>query len=209
MLLIEGVRERASVGEDHVERGVRESAGVANVECVAGFDSVLASGGRNVDLVQVELDGRDIGDHQTGALFGERVVPIMGSYGIGVERALASLVETHHDDKGIIWPVAVAPFEVAVVVLSTTDEKVTETAETLYRQLSSERVDVLLDDRDERPGVKFRDVELIGIPYRITVGARGLADGTVEVTTRATGETQSVPVAEAVDHVRKLLTAVV
>ncbi|MFF0389260.1 His/Gly/Thr/Pro-type tRNA ligase C-terminal domain-containing protein [Kitasatospora sp. NPDC004615] len=92
-------------------------------------------------------------------------------------------------------------------MLGTSDEKVAEAAEGLYRQLRGERADVLLDDRDERPGVKFRDVELIGIPYRITVGARGLADGTVEVTTRATGETQSVPVAEAVEHVRKLLTA--
>ncbi|MEZ0095464.1 proline--tRNA ligase [Streptacidiphilus sp. EB129] len=138
---------------------------------------------------------------------GDRVVPIMGSYGIGVERALASIVETHHDEKGIVWPVAVAPFEVAVVVLGSSDERVTEAAETLYRQLRGERVDVLLDDRDERPGVKFRDVELVGIPYRITVGARGLAEGVVEVTTRATGETQLVPVAEAVEHVRKLLPA--
>ncbi|MFD4398471.1 His/Gly/Thr/Pro-type tRNA ligase C-terminal domain-containing protein [Kitasatospora sp. NPDC058478] len=94
-------------------------------------------------------------------------------------------------------------------MLGTSDEKVTEDSETLYRQLQSERVDVLLDDRDERPGVKFRDVELIGIPYRITVGARGPADGTVEVTTRATGKSQLVPVAEAVEHVRKLLTAAV
>ncbi|MFG2848936.1 proline--tRNA ligase [Kitasatospora sp. NPDC048296] len=140
---------------------------------------------------------------------GGRVVPIMGSYGIGVERALASIVETHHDEKGIVWPVSVAPFEVAVVVLGGSDEKVAETAESLYRRLRGERVDVLMDDRDERPGVKFRDVELIGIPYRITVGARGLAGGTVEVTTRATGETRAVPVAEAAEHVRKLLTAAV
>ncbi|MGW2370947.1 MULTISPECIES: proline--tRNA ligase [Kitasatospora] len=138
---------------------------------------------------------------------GERTVPIMGSYGIGVERALAAVVETHHDDKGIVWPLAVAPFEVAVVVLGTKDEQVRAAAETLYGQLRRERIDVLLDDRDERPGVKFRDVELIGIPYRITVGARGLADGLVEVTARATGETESVPLAEAADHVRKLLTA--
>ncbi|MER7674459.1 proline--tRNA ligase [Kitasatospora sp. NPDC096128] len=140
---------------------------------------------------------------------GKQAVPIMGSYGIGVERALASIVETHHDDKGIVWPVAVAPFEVAVVVLGTKDQQVNEAAETLYRQLQGERVDVLLDDRDERPGVKFRDVELIGVPYRVTVGARGLAEGTVEVTTRATGETQSVAVSEVVEHLRKLLTAAV
>nr|WP_093783285.1 His/Gly/Thr/Pro-type tRNA ligase C-terminal domain-containing protein [Actinacidiphila guanduensis] len=139
---------------------------------------------------------------------GERVVPILGSYGIGVEWALASNVETHHYDKGIIWPVAVAPFVVSVVVLGTSDEAVSEAGVTMYRQLRSERVDVLLDDRDERPGVKLCDVELIGIPYRITVGARGLAGGTVEVTTQATRETQSVPVAEALEHVHKLLTAV-
>ncbi|PYC77340.1 proline--tRNA ligase [Streptomyces tateyamensis] len=138
---------------------------------------------------------------------GDRVVPTMGSYGIGVERAMASIVETHHDEKGIVWPVSVAPFEVAVVALGVTDATVAEAAEDLYRQLRAERVDVLLDDRNERPGVKFSDVELVGIPYRITVGARGLAEGTVEVTTRATGETQLVPVAQAVEHVRKLLTA--
>ncbi|WP_406112842.1 proline--tRNA ligase [Kitasatospora purpeofusca] len=138
---------------------------------------------------------------------GDRVVPTMGSYGIGVERAMASIVETHHDEKGIVWPVSVAPFEVAVVVLGVTDATVAEAAEDLYRQLQADRVDVLLDDRNERPGVKFSDVELIGIPYRLTVGARGLAEGTVEVTTRATGETQLVPVDQATEHVRKLLTA--
>ncbi|MCD0482503.1 proline--tRNA ligase [Streptacidiphilus sp. ASG 303] len=138
---------------------------------------------------------------------GERVVPVMGSYGIGVERALAAVVETHHDDKGIVWPAAVAPFEVAVVVLGGKDEQVAAAAEDLYARLRAERVDVVLDDRDERPGVKFRDVELVGIPYRLTVGARGLAEGVVEVTVRATGEASKVPVAEAVEHVRKLLTA--
>ncbi|MFF4650536.1 proline--tRNA ligase [Streptomyces sp. NPDC001380] len=140
---------------------------------------------------------------------GERVVPVMGSYGIGVERALAAVVETHHDDKGIVWPAAVAPFEVAVVVLGGKDEQVAAAAEDLYARLRAERVDVVLDDRDERPGVKFRDVELVGIPYRLTVGARGLAEGVVEVTVRATGETSKVPVAEAVEHVRKLLTVAV
>lgn len=138
---------------------------------------------------------------------GDRVAPVMGSYGIGVERALAAVVETHHDEHGIVWPVAIAPFEVAVVVVGKGDVQVTEAAETLYRQLRRDRVDVVLDDRDERPGVKFRDVELVGIPYRVTVGARGLADGTVEVTTRSTGETRSVPLAEVTDHVRALVTA--
>lgn len=136
---------------------------------------------------------------------GRRVVPVMGSYGIGVERALASVVEAHHDDKGIIWPAAIAPFEATLTVLGT-DTPVTSAAESLYRDLRAARIDTLLDDRDERPGVKFRDAELIGIPYRITIGTRGLTTGTVEITTRATGATESVPVTQAADHVRKLLT---
>lgn len=132
---------------------------------------------------------------------------ITGSYGIGVERALASVVEARHDEKGSVRPVAVAPFEVAVVVLNTSDEQAAEAAEAgerFYQQLRSERVGVLPDDRDGWPGVRFRDVELIGIPYRITVGARSLADGTVEVTvtTRSTGGTQSVMVRMAVSASR-------
>lgn len=137
---------------------------------------------------------------------GERVTPIMGSYGIGVERALAAIVETHHDGKGIVWPVAVAPFEVAIAMLGTADEVVAE-ARTLYDALRGQRVDVLLDDRDERPGVKFSDIELIGVPYRITVSARGLADGTVEFTDRATGHTEKIPLARAVAHTTHTLRA--
>jgi prolyl-tRNA synthetase len=131
----------------------------------------------------------------------------MGSYGIGVERAMAAIVETHHDDAGIVWPLQVAPFEVAVVLLNGDDERSRSTAEDLYGRLIADRVDVVLDDRDERPGAKFKDVELIGIPYRITVGTRGLAGGTVEITTRADRETVTVPVGEAAEHVRKLVTA--
>jgi prolyl-tRNA synthetase len=136
---------------------------------------------------------------------GTRVRPIMGSYGIGVERAMAAVVETHHDDLGIVWPVQVAPFEVAVVLLNGDDSQTRKTAETIYDQLGESRIDVILDDRDERPGVKFRDVELIGIPYRITVGSRGLANGTVEVTVRATGETTALAVDEVLAHVRRLV----
>jgi prolyl-tRNA synthetase len=138
---------------------------------------------------------------------GERVTPIMGSYGIGVERAMAAIIETRNDDKGIIWPVQVAPFEVAVVLLNIDDDATRETAEDLYARLTADRIDVILDDRDQRPGAKFKDVELIGIPYRVTVGARGLANGTVEITTRETGETVVVPVGEAAEHVRKLVTS--
>ncbi|MEV6211178.1 proline--tRNA ligase [Kitasatospora sp. NPDC051914] len=138
---------------------------------------------------------------------GGRIKPIMGSYGIGVERAIAAVVEAHHDDKGIVWPVSVAPFEVVVVPIGKADEETTKVVESLYADLRAAGVDTVLDDRDERPGVKFADSELIGIPYRITVGPRGLKEGLVEVVERATGETVRVPVADAVGHVAALVTA--
>jgi prolyl-tRNA synthetase family II len=137
---------------------------------------------------------------------GARVAPIMGCYGIGVERLLAAVVETHHDDAGIVWPVAVAPFEVAIAVLGT-DADVLEAATGIHDALAARRVDVVLDDRAERPGVKFRDIELVGIPYRVTVSTRGLAAGAVELTDRATRQTEHVPVGEVADRVTALLSA--
>ena len=134
---------------------------------------------------------------------GQRAKIIMGSYGIGVERAMAAIVECHHDDKGIVWPIAVAPFQVALVVAQSDDAQAARVGEDLYAQLRAAGVEVIIDDRPERPGVKFRDVELTGIPYRLTVGKRGLAEGAVEFTTRETGETVSVPLADAVDQVTK------
>ncbi|MYW02850.1 proline--tRNA ligase [Streptomyces sp. SID3343] len=136
---------------------------------------------------------------------GERITPIMGSYGIGVERAMAAVVETHHDKNGIVWPVAVAPFEVAVALLDVDDEKSRTTAEGIYAELQRQRVDTILDDRAERPGVKFKDIELVGIPFRVTVGARSLAEGNVEIVSRATGDKVLIPVSEAVDYVRGLV----
>jgi prolyl-tRNA synthetase len=123
---------------------------------------------------------------------GERVHPIMGSYGIGVERAMASIVECHHDDRGIVWPLAVAPFSVVIVVAQSNDPDVAAAGEALYAELGAAGVEVIIDDRAERAGVKFSDAELTGIPYRVTVGKRGLAEGTVELTARLTGETQKV-----------------
>jgi prolyl-tRNA synthetase len=136
---------------------------------------------------------------------GNRIPVIMGSYGIGVERAMAAIVESHHDAKGIVWPAGVAPFEVAVVVAQVDDPLVAETGERIYRQLLAERVDVVIDDRAERAGVKFRDVELVGIPLRVTVGKRSLAEGAVEVTDRASGETVRMPVERVADYVRSVL----
>jgi prolyl-tRNA synthetase family II len=136
---------------------------------------------------------------------GSAIVPIMGSYGIGVERAMAVIAEVHHDDAGLVWPVQVAPAEVTVITLSAKDNAVVTTAESIYAELRAAGVDVLIDDRDERPGVKFKDAELTGIPVRVSVGSRDLADGVVEVVSRASRDKERVPLDQAVKHVQGLL----
>jgi prolyl-tRNA synthetase len=138
---------------------------------------------------------------------GKAQTVIMGSYGIGIERAIATIVETHHDDKGIIWPVSVAPFEVVITIVQVKDEASVVAAESIYADLKSAGIDVLIDDRPARPGVKFADAELIGIPYRLTVGPKALADGSVELTPRATGATELVAVDEAAARVAAMVTA--
>lgn len=127
----------------------------------------------------------------------------MGSYGIGLERCMAAVVEQHHDDNGIIWPVEIAPFRLAIVPISLKDEAQSELADKLYQFCMDNKYDVLLDDRNERPGVKFKDAELIGIPYRITLG-RGVKNGMVEFVERATGEKKEVSVDEIYDLIRKI-----
>ena len=125
---------------------------------------------------------------------------VMGSYGIGVERAMATVVETFHDDNGIIWPTSIAPFEVVITIVAMKDDASVAGAEALYDDLAARGVDVLLDDRDARAGVKFADAELIGIPHRVTFGPKAFADGEVEYTPRATGETERVPVGGIADR---------
>lgn len=121
----------------------------------------------------------------------------MGSYGIGPARAMAALAEQNADENGINWPKDLAPYQAAIIIISTKDEAQNEAAEKLYEQLEKAGVEVLLDDRDTRPGVKFKDMDLIGIPYRITVG-RGIKDGMVELKPR-TGEKIDVPVDKAAE----------
>ena len=128
----------------------------------------------------------------------------MGCYGFGLERCMAAIVEQHNDASGIIWPASVAPFEVAVVVVSSKDEEQMRIGNELYEALKQEGVDVLLDDRKERPGVKFKDMELIGIPYRITVG-RGIKDGNVEFRARTASESSDIALSEVVELVKKEL----
>jgi prolyl-tRNA synthetase len=125
---------------------------------------------------------------------------IMGSYGIGIGRTMAAIVERRHDENGIVWPVSVAPFEVVVSVLNPKDVETAEAGTRIYEALRGEGIDAILDERDERPGVKFKDAELVGIPYRITVGPKGLADGKVELVTRRTGQKRDVDVHKAAEY---------
>ncbi len=126
---------------------------------------------------------------------------IMGSYGIGIERGMAAVVEANHDENGIIWPVSVAPYEAVITVIRADDEETMRAADALYSKLRDAGVEVLVDDRVERPGVKFADSELIGIPYRVTVGPRGVAEGVYEVTIRDGLEKSEVDVGDVSDLV--------
>ncbi|NOS99878.1 MAG: proline--tRNA ligase [Phycisphaerales bacterium] len=130
---------------------------------------------------------------------------IMGCYGMGLNRIMAAAIEAFHDENGIIWPVTIAPFSVHICALDVRDEAVMGCAARLHDELEAAGVDVLLDDRDERPGVKFKDADLIGNPIRVTVGKRALADGVVEIGLRRDGEVQKIPADRAAARVRELV----
>ncbi|HEY3570068.1 MAG TPA: proline--tRNA ligase [Thermoanaerobaculia bacterium] len=138
---------------------------------------------------------------------GEDKPMIMGCYGVGIGRTVAAAIEQNHDKDGIIWPRPLAPFEVLLIAVNPEDEAVKKTAEEIYTQLQEKGIEVLFDDRDERPGVKFKDADLIGIPVRVTVGAKSLADGKVEVSLRRDREKRMVAPGEAVGRVGELLGA--
>jgi len=131
----------------------------------------------------------------------------MGCYGIGVSRLLAAAIEQNHDTNGIIWPYAIAPFEVMLLPINYLDERIRAAADRLYEELRARKVDVLLDDRDERPGVKFKDADLIGIPLRITLGAKGLDKGCIEMRRRRDGVTEEIPIDQAADKIRETIAA--
>jgi len=132
---------------------------------------------------------------------GKPVPIVMGSYGIGVERILTAAIEQHHDSDGIIWPKTLAPFDVVVTITNTKDAALTAAAEKLYKDLQRAGLDTLLDDRDERAGVKFKDADLIGIPYRITLGKK-VVDGVVELFERQTKTSEDVKLSEVVSRVQ-------
>lgn len=129
----------------------------------------------------------------------------MGCYGIGVSRTLAAIVEQHHDDSGIAWPVSVAPFEVEVLALDINDDMVWPAAMGVCDQLVDAGIQTLLDDRKERPGVKFNDADLLGLPYQIIFGKRAVANGVCELKDRATGERTELPIADVAAHVASLV----
>ena len=133
---------------------------------------------------------------------GSEIVPHMGSYGIGVSRLMAAIIEARHDDKGIIWPEAVAPYRVGLINMRADDEACAKAADDLYAQLQAAGVEVLYDDRDERGGAKFATMDLIGLPWQIVVGPKGLANGIVEVKRRATDERAELTPADAVARVK-------
>lgn len=131
----------------------------------------------------------------------------MGCYGIGVTRTMAAAIEQNHDAEGIRWPMAIAPYHAVVVPLQVKSAKVMETAETIYRALLGAGVEVVMDDREERPGVKFKDADLIGFPLRVVVGEKGLADGKVELKRRGAAGVELLGPTEAIARVRELVTA--
>ncbi|EAT14850.1 proline--tRNA ligase [Desulfuromonas acetoxidans] len=140
---------------------------------------------------------------------GKEAPLVMGCYGIGIGRTVAAAIEQNHDDQGVIFPMPIAPFQVIITLLNPKDEQVMQAGSELYQQLMDAGVEVLLDDRDERPGSKFKDAELIGIPIRVTVGNRALKEGAFEVQKRLEGERMMMPVAETlswlVDEVKRQL----
>ncbi|MDP1989931.1 MAG: proline--tRNA ligase [Syntrophales bacterium] len=127
---------------------------------------------------------------------GREQTMVMGCYGIGIGRTVAAAIEQNHDAEGIIWPLPIAPYQVIITPVNVNESTLSKTAEDIYQTLVKMGVDVILDDRDERAGVKFKDADLIGIPYRITVGPKKLAEGKVEIKSRRSGAVETLPVAE-------------
>jgi prolyl-tRNA synthetase len=136
---------------------------------------------------------------------GESRFFVMGCYGIGVSRTVAAAIEQNHDANGIIFPAPIAPFQVTILLLDLKSDEVRSAAAELYDELQRADLEVLLDDRDERPGVKFKDADLIGIPWRIMVGKRFAKDGMVEIKRRLDGHMVEVPLDQAATEVRRMV----
>jgi prolyl-tRNA synthetase len=130
---------------------------------------------------------------------GKPIYPEGGCYGIGVSRVVGALIEANHDEAGIIWPESVAPFDIAIANLQAGDAATDAACENLYGKMTAAGLDVLYDDRDDRPGAKFATMDLIGVPVQIIVGPKALAEGKVEVKHRRTGERELLSLEEVVN----------
>lgn len=170
----------------------------------------VLEGARGIEVGQVFKLGTKYSQAMGATFLQENGVEtpfIMGCYGIGVGRTVAAVIEKNHDEDGIIWPVSIAPYHVIIVPVSMKDPAQAEAAEKLYQELLALGVEVVLDDRDERPGVKFKDADLIGFPIRVTIGPKSLEKGEMEIRNRRTKEVQSVPVEKVASAIRKILEA--
>ncbi len=187
-------------------------------EAVAGDDCPRCTGKleiwRGIEVGHVFKLGTKYSESMNATVLddeGKERTLVMGCYGIGIGRTAAAAIEQNHDDNGIIWPMPLAPFQVIVTMLNPKDEEVFAAGEKLYQELLDEGIEVLLDDRDERPGSKFKDADLLGIPLRVNVGARGLKEQSFELQDRRSGERVMLPiegaVATVVEQVRTALGA--
>lgn len=165
-------------------------------------------GARGIEVGQVFKLGTKY-SRAMGATFldesGAEKPVIMGCYGIGVGRTVAAVIEKNHDQDGIIWPLAIAPYQVIIVPVSMKDEAQAQAARKLYQELKAAGVEVVLDDRDERPGVKFKDADLIGFPLRVTIGSRSLEQGEMEIVLRRTKEKRNVPISQVLLAIETIL----
>jgi prolyl-tRNA synthetase len=167
--------------------------------------------GRGIEVGQIFYFGTKYSEPMGATVVtadGNRVPVEMGSHGIGVSRLLGAIIEASHDDKGIIWPEGVTPFHCGIVNLKQGDSATDAACEGLYKALKSRGLDPLYDDRDERAGAKFATMDLIGLPWRITVGPRGLASGVVELTSRRTGESEEMSAEAAVDRIAQIYAGI-
>ena len=170
----------------------------------------LLSSARGIEMGQTFQLGTKYSDAMGATFADENGVEqpfLMGCYGIGVSRTLAAIVEQHNDENGIVWPVSVAPYEVAVIPLACGDDVLQPLAEKVAAELAEQGIEVVLDDRDERPGVKFADNDLMGFPFQVVIGKKSAAAGNVELKCRATGERTVVPAAEVAAQLAEAIKA--
>ena len=167
--------------------------------------------GRGIEVGQIFYFGTKYSEAMGATVVtkdGTRVPVEMGSHGIGVSRLLGAIIEASHDDKGIIWPEGVTPFHVGIVNLKQGDAEADAACDALYKSVAALGLEALYDDRDERAGGKFATMDLIGLPWRITVGPRGLKNGVVELTSRRTGESVELPPQEAIERIAKIYAGI-